>query len=169
MQAATTMPTMQIHHSVSGAQQAVTAARALAMPPLKRRRLLVKIGRTVRTQTRARLRSQTDIDGTPWTPRKRRTARKMLRGVGKTLRIRPSEYAVEVGPTNLVANRIASAQQRGTTERMTARRMQAIHARGDNKPATKRQAKALQEEGFKIKQPGAAPGKGWRRATQKRI
>ena len=160
---------MHVHHSVSGARQAVTAARALAMPPVERRRLLVKVGRLVRTETRKRLRGQTDLDGSPWTPRKRRNARKMLRGVGKTLRIRPSEYTVEIGPSNPVASRIAGAQQRGTDEVMTARRMQAIHARGDNKPATKRQAKALQDEGFKIKQPGTEPGKGWRRATQKWI
>lgn len=157
---------MKLHHSVSGAQQAATAVRALAMPPVERRRLLVKVGRTVRTATRQRLRSQTGLDGQPWTPRKRHSTRKMLRGVGKTLRIRPGEYSVGIGPTNPVAARIGAAQQHGTNEVMTAQKMQAIHRKSDDKPATKRQAKALQEEGFKIKQPGSKPGKGWRRASQ---
>lgn len=160
---------MYIHHSVSGHSRAVTAVRALALPSHQRRRLLGQIGRTVRTATRKRLRSQTGLDGSSWTPRKRREARKMLRGIGKTLRVRPGEYTVDIGPTNPVANRIASAQQHGTDEVMTARKMAVIHRRGDGKPATKRQAKALQEAGFKIKQPGTAPGKGWRRATQRWI
>ncbi len=159
----------RIHHSVTGAQQARQTMRALAMPKVKRRRLLQQIGHKVRTATRKRLRSQTDLNGQSWTPRKKREAKKMLRGIGKTLRIRPDEYTVSIGPTNPVASRIASAQQHGTDEVMTARRMQAIHRKSDDQPATKRQAKALQAAGFKVKQPGSEPGKGWRRATQKWI
>lgn len=165
MRAAQTMPTMQIHHSVSGAQQLRRSVKALAMPRLERRRLLVKIGRSVRTATRARLRGQTDLNGSPWTPRKKRESKKMLRGVGKTLRIRPNEYTVDIGPTNPVASRIAAKQQYGVDETMTAPRMAKIHSKGADKPATRAQAKALIAAGLTVKTPGSAHGKGQRRPT----
>jgi hypothetical protein len=44
--------------------------------------------------------------------------------------------------------------------------MAKIHRKGDDKPATAQQAKALREAGFKIKLPGSASGKGWRKASQ---
>lgn len=120
----------------------------LNVPAAKRRRLAVQLARKVRVFSRKRLREQRGLDGAAWQKRKRGN-KKMLRGLSKRLFAQGAGGGAVVRFYGLTGS-IAYRQQHGLDEVMTASRMQKIHGKDDqDKPATKQQARALREEGFK--------------------
>lgn len=151
---------------VNGQLNALQRLKLLRMPPAKRRRLLNLMGNQVRKSSRARIRQQKNINGQPWAPRKD-GRRKMLRGLGKDLRVYASDKSVSVTYANRLTGSIAKAQQEGITETFTAEQAAKKYGEPDyNAPATTKQARALKEQGFTVKR---KTGKGRKKATQKWI
>jgi len=133
----------------------------LALPPAKRRRLLGGIGRELKRQSIRNLRAQKSFDGTAWAPRKRGNDRKLLRRINRQVAANVVDQSgVEVS----FKGAVAFQQSEGFMETMTAAKMQA-RERGLSAAqlqATKKQAKALRNEGFKIRVKGT---KKWRKPT----
>ncbi|MCU8012505.1 hypothetical protein [Shewanella sp. SM74] len=135
-----------------------------SLPAKKRIRVLKKLGTWERAETRKRIRQQTTVEGTKFEARASKSRVKMLRKLGKTLE--PYVYSanrLELKHKNTLTGKIAAFQQFGGSETMTAAKM----AKKDgplsyDDPCTKRQAKALANEGYKIRR---AKGKNYRRAT----
>lgn len=154
------MPTNSITVNVQGHLKLQQQLQLLNLPPAKRRRLLATINRKVIRNSRQRLRSQTDLSGRSFTPRKGKGKRKMLAKMmrANVLRIRSTDELASITWKHGLTAQIAYRHQEGVPETMTARRMAKIHGQPDyDADATRLQAVALREEGFTIK------GKGKRR------
>ncbi|MGI1677567.1 MAG: phage virion morphogenesis protein [Cellvibrionaceae bacterium] len=155
-----------IKTAVIGALEAKKKIDILRLPPAKRRRLLLKLMQQTRKQSRERIKQQRDLNGKPFAPRKdNKNKRKMLRQLGKKLIIRTTPDKGTLKINNPVGGRIAKEQQDGITEVMTSQKMKRIHGKPDyDGPATRRQAKALREVGYKVKRKS---GKGWKTPSLK--
>jgi phage virion morphogenesis protein len=136
----------------------------IKMPASQRKRMMYRIGKRVERDSKRRIRQQRDLAGRAFTPRssqsKKRT--KMLRKLGKELKTytRSSTEAV-VGFKRQSSARIAAKHQYGHEEIVRANKQPASSAFYD-KPATRKQAKALRDAGFKIKK---AKGRGTKAPT----
>lgn len=142
----------------------------LMMPSGQRRHLLYRVGKKVIQDSRKRIRTQTDLQGAPFTPghnpetdthSHKRGRRKMLAGLGKMMKVVKSDgVSAEIGFPGF-AGKIASKHQYGYEENMDRVRMQTLsgekrsasnsarYAAQAFSPASKRQAKALRDLGFK--------------------
>ncbi len=139
----------------------------LAMGPNRRRRLLYRVAQRVMKDARARVRKQVDLQGRPyadrWKPRSDR--RKMLSRLIKRMAvINNNGTQATIGFRG--AGAIAAKQQLGHRETVTAAQNQAAAQRASgarhyDQPATKKQARALRDAGFKVK----AGGRTARKAT----
>lgn len=140
----------------------------LKMNPAKRRRLLKVLSRSVIKKSRNRLKEQKDMEGRKWAERKnQKNKKKMLRKLGKSMNATVNAKSAKVGFKNPVVGRIAKAQQDGIAEVMTREKMQKKYGQPDyGAPATRKQAKALRDEGYKVRRKN---GKGWKAATLKWI
>ena len=138
----------------------------LAMPRNTRRRLLYRVAKRVIADSKRRIRKQVDLNGSPFAARSKKRSRKMLSRLVKELKVRNNNsLEATIGFQRPSSGRIASAQQHGKTSRVSATRF----SKGNklsfyDKPATRKQAKALRETGFKIKK---ANGKGTKPPTLK--
>lgn len=132
----------------------------LAMPPQRRRRLLHRVAKKVTQQSKKRIRAQKDLKGRPFEKRfkKRKKNRKMLAGLAKEIKtVRNNDQFAEVGFYKKSSARIAYQQQHGETQQNSASGFKKSSGAAYEKPATRKQAKALREAGFTIKK---ARGKG---------
>lgn len=148
---------------IRGLLDAHERLQLLALPPAKRRRVLSKGGDRLAAHNRKRLRSQRNLDGSAFAPRKDGHKRRMLRGVAKALqRTQTSANQTVVGWRRRAASRIASEHQHGHSHTMTAARMRGLN---QSQPyagtATRKQAKALLRAGYRMR-----AGHRWRRPTQ---
>lgn len=126
--------------------------KLLRMPRTQRRRLIGQVARKVIRDSKQRVREQRDLQGRPYEERKRKRSRKMLSKLARELKTtRNDGLEATVGFFNPVVGRIAAKQQYGATERITAAKLKKYDKGGHNAPATRRQAKALREVGFKVK------------------
>lgn len=126
----------------------------LKMPPAQRRRMAGIMARKVRTYSRKRLRAQKDLQGQPWEKRKA-GRKKMLRGMSKKMRTRSDSRGAEVGFTDAVTARIGYAHQHGVPEDWNASKAQQIYGQPDySAPCTRKQARALKQEGYKVRMAG---------------
>ncbi|EQM70956.1 phage virion morphogenesis protein [Pseudomonas tohonis] len=141
-----------------GAQQLLDA---LALPPAKRRRLLNTISKRVRTRNRKRIGAQQNVDGTPFEARKAGGKRKMMRGLAKALSVTSltADEAV-LGWGNRLMSSIANDHQHGLPQVMSAARMRRLAPVDYDAPATRFQARALLDAGYRIRS-----GKRWKRPT----
>lgn len=122
----------------------------LMMKPGDRKRVFKGAGSTYLKATRNHIRKQKTLFDQPMEPRKRGRG-KMLKKMGRGLKVKASSKQVSLGWGNKMVARIASRHQFGIDEVMTASRMEKIHGRSDyQSPATKKQAKALISAGFTI-------------------
>ena len=140
----------------------------LAMPTSVRRRLLYRVAKLVIRDSKKRVRQQRDLKGRPFTKRARKRKGKMLAKLAKQLKvIKNNSVKAEVGFGSSVAGKIASKQQHGSTETVSARTIskKSLAASKDS-PATRKQAKALREAGFEIKKKS---GKGKKKPSLKFI
>ena len=139
----------------------------LAMPKNLRRRLLNKVAKKVIKDSRKRTRDQVDLQGRPYAKHSKGRRRKMLTRLARQLSVTQlSGQKAEIGFSNPVVGKIASKQQHGDIEQMDASSFNKTET-GDshyNKPATRKQAKALREVDYKIKK---ANGKGWKKPSLK--
>ncbi len=150
------------HQALSAAQQ----LELLALPRNKRVRLLKTLGRAQKKKARSRIRSQAGTDGQPFEPRKKKKGGKLLKHIDKG--ITPYVFdgdRLELKHGNPMTGRIAALHHSGGAEKMTSARMTRIHGGPDYKsPSTRKQAKALVANGYKVRR---AKGKGYRKASVK--
>jgi phage gpG-like protein len=130
----------------------------LQMGTQKRRRLLYRVAQRVIKDSKKRVRQQIDLQGRPFKERwkKRSDRRKMLSKLITQMNVveNDSTRAI-IGFYKTGSGRIAAKQQYGDTQRLTAAQNRAdAREKGKqfyDKPATKKQAMALRDAGFKVK------------------
>lgn len=117
----------------------------------------------VRTQARRNIRRQETVEGAPFTPRKQqRIDRAMLTGLANTLHIvsHPSKGGVAVTWRNPLTARIAYRHQHGVGEEWTPDKAAKVYGTPDyNRECTRRQAKALIREGYRLMVPMKGGGR----------
>lgn len=129
----------------------------LQLEPRMRRRLLNNVSKRVRTMSRQRIRSQQNLDGSPFAARKNQEPgqKKMESGLGKLIQVTSltPDQAV-LGWKNNLTSWVAAQQHNGTSERRTAQQMRRWNKVSEGSMATDRQAKRLRRLGFKVRQEG---------------
>jgi hypothetical protein len=162
---------MDIHIDVVGRLPVEKQLKLLALRPATRRRILSRVGRRLMKDARTRVRKQVDLKGMPYPPRWRRRSDggKMLSRLVKQLTVSANSTEAKVTFRNPVVSRIGAEQQEGRVYTVYAKDA----PRGGSgreglayykKNATKRQANALVELGFKVK----GRGKSGRRPLSRR-
>lgn len=129
----------------------------LTLPPQLRRRFLNNLGKRARSMSRQRIRSQQNLDGSPFEARKNPEGgkKKMEAGLGKLLQVtRVSPEQAVLGWRNNLTSWVASQQHNGATERRTARQMRRWNRVEPGAMATEKQAKRLRRLGFRVRQAG---------------
>ncbi|PKG57732.1 hypothetical protein [Shewanella sp. GutDb-MelDb] len=134
------------------------------LPAKKRVRILKTLGRQERALARKRISSQTSVNGHKFAARADGRKAKMLKKM--TRRLEPyvkSANRLELKHQSTQTGRVAAFQQEGGIERYTAKKAKKRNGIPDYQgPCSRRQAKALAREGYKIRK---GKGKGYRRAT----
>lgn len=157
------MPLTQTSIELVGLMSAQQQFQLLTMSPIKRKRFMQWAARQIRKNSRARLRSQRDLDGSPFAPRKNKSRRKMLKGLSKHMRaFGNAEYGmVDFAQSGI--GQVARLHQEGIGETMTASKMkQRDKKNSTDANATRAQARKLRELEFKVRK---SNGKGWKRPT----
>lgn len=129
-------------------------------------RILTQLAKAVERNSKQRIRSQTDLSGAQWTPRKDGRRKKMLVKIGQAIRtVSVSDSEAVIGFTNPIVGRIAKEQQEGFIKPISEfKRRLPFNRVLTDKPATLKQAKALLDAGFKIRRSGGGfktPTKQW--------
>lgn len=135
---------------VEGIDAALSRLQGIKNPKLKKS-ILQKAGRHVVKASKARITAQTDLSGAPFAPAADGSKKRLLIGSSKKPGIRQLLKIIEataesttVGWSNSVYERIAAEHQFGATKPIRKGRP------GDKtKPATRKQAKALIDAGYK--------------------
>lgn len=126
----------------------------LALPPRTRRAVLKRMATEIRKDSRRNIRAQSTVHGTAMEKRRgTRVRRKMLRGLGKSMKIyaRGSDRA-EVTWANALTARIADRHQHGGAEDWTAGKARKVYGVPDySQPASRTQAKALKDAGYRLR------------------
>lgn len=129
----------------------------LQLEPRLRRRLLNNVSKRVRAMSRQRIRSQQNLDGSPFAARKNPEPgqKKMESGLGKLIQVTSltPDQAV-LGWKNSLTTWVAAQQHNGASERRTAQQMRRWNKVSEGSMATDRQAKRLRRLGFKVRQEG---------------
>lgn len=132
----------------------------LQMSPNRRQRLVARVAKKVVQDSKKRVREQRDLQGNHYADRYRpRThdRRKMLSRLVKELKIiNADSNSATAGFRSPVAGRIAADQQYGKTTTVSAASFGGRSADSYNKKATRQQARALIDAGFKIRMNGRA-------------
>lgn len=157
---------IDLHAEVRGLLPLKEQIRILAMPISDRRRVLYRVGKLVERDSRARVRAQTDLNGLPFEPRKRKKRGRMLGKLVATARmfVRATGTEATIGFKGR-AGSIAAKQQYGAIETVTVGELRS-GGQARKAPATLKQARALLKEGFRIRREN---GRGFRRPTQRYI
>jgi phage gpG-like protein len=150
--------------TVTGTAEAVARLHDLASPALKRQ-IMSRIAKAISDNSKKRIKAQTDLDNSAFARRKK-GRKKLLIKIGKAIRVlRVIDAQAEIGFSNPVMGKIAAKQQFGDTSRMTvAQARQSPNQLALSAPATRRQASALLDVGFKIRLPNGrrkTPTKKW--------
>jgi hypothetical protein len=141
---------------------AIDLNNKLAVIPsgVTRRRILRTIAARVQQNSKNRTRAQLDLDGLPFAPHKQGRRRKMLARLGNRLKVvSATDHDAIVGFASPVESSIAAKQQFGHTETFDKNQFKDKSPLNAKDPATRRQAKALIEVGYKIKR---AKGRGYK-------
>lgn len=156
---------------VLGEQSLRHQLQMLALPPAKRRKVLLQLGKMSREAAKKRITNQTNIGGSRFAPRKRkeRARLKMLRGLKKGLVVNTNTDSTTITYKNGIMGRIARAQQEGIAQTVTAAQMARRNPTASSKPATRIQARALIAEGFVVRGPGSFENTAGRRVYKKGI
>jgi hypothetical protein len=131
----------------------------LKLPARKRRQILGGIGREIKRQSIRNLKAQRDVQGRPWAPRKRGNDRKLLRHLARQVQANfVTPDFVDVGFKGAVAYQ----QHEGVTQVMTGALMARNAGSGADEPATRKQAKELRNENYRVRVKGS---KKWRKPS----
>lgn len=129
----------------------------LELSPQLRRRLLNNVTKRVRSMSRKRVRTQQNLDGTPFAERKgsAKGKKKMEAGLAKLLQVtRVSPDEAELGWKNALTRWVAAQQHNGATERRTAAQMRRWNRVPPGVACTDKQAKRLRQLGLRVRVPG---------------
>lgn len=125
--------------------------KLMALPPAKKRKVMVQIGKRLHKEVRRRLRTNTDVDGKPFAPRSDKDKGKMFKKMGRMAYYKSTDSYTEISFKGL-AGAIAREHQEGLQMTYTAYMAQRDYGRPDyDAPATRKQAKALRDAGYRIK------------------
>lgn len=127
-----------------------------------------RLGGYVRTLSRRNIKRQRTVSGAAMTPRqKRREARPMLMGLSRKMAVRAaSGEGVDVSWDNGLMAAIGYRHQHGVGEDWSPIRASKVYGQPDYKAgATRRQAKALLREGYRLMVPAKGGGRRPRRVT----
>lgn len=153
----------------SGAARLGKQLDALGGEIKDRMRQARKLGGYARTQSRRNVRRQETVDGAPFAPRKRQRAdRAMLAGLAKDIEVVSKSELGGVAVTweNALTAKIAYRHQHGIGEDWTPEKAAKVYGRPDYKAAcTRRQAKALLREGYRLMVPMKGGGRRPKRVT----
>lgn len=142
---------------VRGMLDAQAQLDLLALPPNLRRRLLNNVSKRVRSMSRQRIRSQQNLDGSPFEARKnpQKGQKKMEAGLGKLLQVTSvtPDQAV-LGWRNGLTSWVAAQQHHGVSERRTAQQMKRWNRIPEGLAGTEKQAKRLRRLGLRVRQAG---------------
>jgi len=146
---------------IEGLEEAMQRLESISTPAT-RKKILRKIGRAVLKNSRKRTTQQKDLQGRAYKKHARYPKRKMLKHLARAKfmnLISLTEQGVKIGFKNGIKRYRAEQNQFGAVSHMTAAKAKAAVGGNDsgNKSASRRQAKALIESGFKVKR---ANGKG---------
>ncbi|EHK7587242.1 virion morphogenesis protein [Vibrio parahaemolyticus] len=124
----------------------------LALPPKKRVWILKTLGRWETNNTRKRIRSQKDINGSALQSRKGKKKGKVLKRMAKGLTpyVRNANQ-LDLTWSNKLTAKIAARHHLGQKQKMTKRQMQKRWGKPDySAPCTKGQARKLRELGYTV-------------------
>lgn len=128
----------------------------LTLPPAKRKRVMTQIGKRLHSETRRRLRTNSDVQGKPFAPRKVKEKGRMFRKLGRFAYYKSTDAYTEISFKGL-AGVVAKEHQEGQRIVYTAAQAAKEYGTPDYEaPATRKQAKSLRDAGYKIKR-----GKKW--------
>lgn len=133
----------------------------------QRRAIHAGAGKLVKKSSQQRIQQQRDLRGKPFTPRKNKARKKMLRGLKKRIVVIADQKKADITFRNGITGRIAREQQDGVDRQMSVTQLRGKQgAPNYDGPATRKQAKALRAEGYKVKRAG---GRGHKTPTVKWI
>lgn len=162
------MPANPLDLDVRGLLDVDAQLALLELSPQLRRRLLNSVTKRVRSMSRKRVRTQQNLDGTPFAERKgsAKGKKKMEAGLAKLLQVtRVSPNEAELGWKNALTRWVAAQQHNGATERRTAAQMRRWNRVPPGVACTDKQAKRLRQLGFRVRVPGkkslSKPGVAW--------
>lgn len=116
-----TAPTLSF--DIRGLIDAQQQLQLLTLPAAKRRRLLNKASKRLRTRNTRRISAQRNLDGSNFVPRKHKSRRKMLRRLSTRLQVtRLSPDAATLGWRQRRNERIAREHQLGLSTTVTTTR-----------------------------------------------
>ena len=156
---------------LKGYERARRQLQALSMPPAQRRKLFLNAAKAVKKDSKKRIQNESDLKGRKWAPRKDKRRKKMLRGIKRLMVHKATNKEGQVTFNNLLVGSIAKAHQEGIAQVVSASTLRGSKASANKgKPATRKQARALREAGYKA--PRSAQGgqrKGYKKPTVKWI
>ncbi len=143
-------PEMTISYDVARASAISNEIEVLSLPSGSRKRLLQNVGRILLKRDRDNIRQQRTFSGKAMKKRQYGKARVLSR-MGKDLKFFANPKRVRLTWPNRAIARLASRHQFGIPEIFNSIKMLNIHGTPDyQQPASKKQAKALLQEGFTI-------------------
>lgn len=145
-----------IEFNVFGQLSVKKRLKLMTLPPAKKRKIMVQIGKRLHKEVRRRLRTNTDLEGKPFAPRSDKKKGKMFKKMGRQAYYKSTDAFTEISFKGL-AGVIAREHQEG--RQMTYNAYMAQRDYGSpqyDAPATKKQAKALRDAGYRRK-----VGKKW--------
>lgn len=131
--------------------------KLLMLPTREKKELLKEAALVSRKKSRSNAGKQKNPDGTSWKQRKRlsgkKSRKKMQQGLARLMGIQSvNEREAVVGWKVGMTSKIANYHHTGGSYRMSSSKVRAIRGKPDYKaPATKQQAKALRQVGFKAR------------------
>ena len=148
-----------VRASWQGASLLEAQLQLLMLPPKRRKRAMAQMGREVVKQSRKNVRSQRDVSGKAFADRHKKRSRKgkMLSGFvkGRNIRQKASSDKVTIGFKNDAMGRMANAHQTGQKQIVKAQKMsEKAKSEWEKSPATRAQAKALNQLGFRVEMKG---------------
>lgn len=143
------------------------ALAELTLSPTKRKRILDKVMRRVRSRAQSNIRRQKDIHRKPFSPRKNGKKEPVLSELakGKRYRIKNDGFDAEIGYKNTLTGIIAAKHQFGLKDTTKANELKRRRGKPNYEaPATNNQAKRLREAGFRIRRKS---GKGYQQPSNR--
>ena len=133
-------------------QKAIEELNLLMLTPQKRRRIMRGAGRKVRRDTRARLKGQSDLSGKAWKKRSNGRKNRMLKKIGRKLIVKTTENNAVVTFGDTRTAQIARAHQDGDSYEGNLKSLDKKYGKlNGERPATRRQAKALLKEEYRVR------------------